>query len=348
MQPFVQLAQSHAAANQPDSAMHVLRDALASGSRSGAAVARVTLLGFEEQVDDSGATQTLRHILDRFTPDSMRQIGIGARIPAQGQLMSSAAKSGRSADLDRAARLFLATDSTLPFSTVSSEPMIEYFRTGLQVAMGDSLTAARRRTLLRSRAWIDSMPPQLRQQARTGTASIPYLAFLLSHDTTFQRMALDWSGNQLPELEALVALDRSDTATALRIARTFPVPDSLRNARFGFGGMRSVARAEVLERLGLLRQAAETYEATELTRINRNGIVEPGLTMWVRTWLARARLWAQLGERARAIAAYEEFIRLWRDADGASKTLVDEAKQELATLRDSPAPVGIIRPPDLR
>jgi serine/threonine-protein kinase len=347
MQPFVQLAQSHGAANQPDSAIRVLRDALASGSRSGAAVARATLLGFEEEVGDSGATQTLRYILDRFTPDSMRQIGIGARFTAEGQLMSSAAKSGRSADVDRAARLFFATDSTLPFSNVSSAPMIEYFRTGLQLAMGDSLTAARRRTLLRSRTSIDSMPPQLRQQARTGTASIPYLAFLASHDTTFQRMALDWSGNELPELEALTALDRSDTATALRIARTFPVPDTLRKARFGFGGMRSVARAEVLERLGLLRQAAETYEATELARINRNGIVEPGLTMWVRTWLARARLWAELGERDRAIAAYEEFIRLWRDADGASKRLVDEATQELAALRDTPAPVGIIRPPDL-
>ena len=346
MQPFVQLAQSHGAASQPDSAIRVLREALASGSRSGAAVARATLLGFEEEVGDSGATQTLRYILDRFTPDSMRQIGIGARFLAEGQLMSSAAKSGRSADVDRAARLFLATDSTLPFSSASSEPMIEYFRTGLQLAMGDSLTQTRRRTLLRSKAWMDSIPPQLRQQARTGTASIPYLAFLVSHDTAFQRMALDLSGSQLQELEAIVALDRRDTATALGIARTFPVPDSLRKARFGFGGMRSVARAEVLERLGLVRQAAETYEATELDRINRTGLVEPGLAVWVRTWLSRARLWAQLGERDRAIAAYEEFIRLWSEADGASKRLVDEAKHELATLRDAPAPVGIVRPPD--
>jgi hypothetical protein len=91
----------------------------------------------------------------------------------------------------------------------------------------------------------------------------------------------------------------------------------------------------LLGELGLARQAAETYEAIEPARINRAGLAEPGFTVWVRSWLARARLWRQAGERERAIAAYEEFLRRWKDADGPAARLAGEARQELGQLRDA-------------
>jgi hypothetical protein len=100
--------------------------------------------------------------------------------------------------------------------------------------------------------------------------------------------------------------------------------------------MRAVAQAQVLAAVGRPRLAAETYEAMSVDRITRASLAEPGYTLWVRTWLERARLWRQLGERERATAAYEEFIRRWANADGAAAAQVREARQELASMRDAP------------
>jgi len=115
-------------------------------------------------------------------------------------------------------------------------------------------------------------------------------------------------------------------------------PDDLLGvgARYSLGGMRGVARAEVLTQLGLARQAAETYDAMKADHLQRTALAEPGFAVWVRSLLAKARLWKQLGEREQAIAAYEEFIVRWKSADGASAKLVDEARRELAQLRDAP------------
>jgi tetratricopeptide (TPR) repeat protein len=171
---------------------------------------------------------------------------------------------------------------------------------------------------------------------------VPYLAFLTTHDTVYKRQLERWTAQQqtapFTELDALIALDRGDTARATAIARTFTPADSLRRSRFSYGGMRTIARAEVLERLGLDRQAAETYAAVSPERVNRNNLVEPGLAIWVRSLVAQARLWAKLGEREKAIAAYEEFLRRWKDADGSAAKQVAQARAELSRLRD--APVG--------
>ena len=333
-QPFIQLAQSYGQANQVDSGIAVLRQGL-SRPRSGSAQARVTLLTFEDVDDDPGADSTLDYILTRFTADSLREIPTGNRFQLEGGIMSFAGMRGRASDVDKVVKLYRETDPTLPFIEQSSAPMIDYFRTALRLAMGDSMTPAYRKTLLGANAWMEPLPAQLKTTARNGSASVPYLAFMVTHDTVFRKNAEDWSSNRFPELEALGALDRGDTAAAMAIAKTFPTPDSLRKARFGFGGMRSVARAEVLERLGMVRQAAETYEATKMDRINRNGLVEPGLAVWVRSLAAQARLWAKLGEREKAIAAYEEFLRRWKDADGPAARLVSQAREELSRLRDA-------------
>jgi hypothetical protein len=56
----------------------------------------------------------------------------------------------------------------------------------------------------------------------------------------------------------------------------------------------------------------------------------------VRSALTRARLWRQLGERDKAIAAYEDFLARWRTADGVAARQASEARTELAALRDAP------------
>jgi serine/threonine-protein kinase len=339
-QSFFQLAQSFGAAGQPDSGVAVLRESLRK-PRSGAALTRLALLQLQDIAGDTGAASTLAYVLDRYTRDSLLDLSISSRYQLEGQVMTSAAMAGRSADIDRAAKLYRATDPTLPFSKVSSATMVEYFRVAHRLAVGDSLTPAIRKTLLAASGWMDSVPPQLAFAARNGSVEVPYLAFLITHDTAYKRQATEWYGTQtttgLTEFDAMLALDRGDTTAATAIARTFPVPDSLRDANFSLGGMRTVARAEVLERLGITRQAAETYAAITPHRINRNGLVEPGLAIWVRSLVAQARLWAKLGERDKAIAAYEEFLRRWKDADGSAAKQVSQAQSELAKLRDAPA-----------
>jgi tetratricopeptide (TPR) repeat protein len=334
VQPFIQLAQSYVAAERPDSAIAALRTAL-EGNRSGAPGARLTMLGMQMSADDPGFASTMRYMLDRFTRDSLRQAPSGTRFSYEGELMAAAAMAGRGADVDKAARLFYASDSVLPGTKESSAEVIEFFRLALHVGMGDSMTPATKTALLAGMRGLEGSGA-VGEQARAGAASVPYLAFLASHDTAFSVVAKRWANGQMPELDALAALRRGDTATARQIASAFTKPDSLRKARFGLGGMRSVARAEVLDAVGLTRQAAETYEATEMNRINRTSLSEPGYAVWVRTFLARARLWAELGERDKAVAAYEQFIRRWADADGVAAKQVAQARQELAQLRDSP------------
>lgn len=337
IQGYYQLAQSFAAARQIDSGITALKQALAR-PRSGSTLARIALLQFQETAGDTAARGTLDYILTKFTADSLRDIAIGTRFLLEGSLMSSAAMQGRSADMERAAKLFAEADPQMPLSTRSSAPMIEFFRVGHRLALGDSMTPGFRKTILAAGGWMDSLPVQLRGQAHRGSASVPYLAFLASHDTAFKHVAQEWystESRQLPELDAMIALDRGDTATAMTLAKAFPTPQALRTLNFGLGGMRSVARGEVLERLGMLRQAAEMYEATEVQRFLRNGLAEPGLAVWVRTFAARARIWAKLGEREKAIAAYQEFLDRWKDADGRAAREVEQARAELSRLRDA-------------
>jgi hypothetical protein len=46
-------------------------------------------------------------------------------------------------------------------------------------------------------------------------------------------------------------------------------------------------------------------------------------------------MWQELGERDRAMKAYEEFIRRWDKADGVAAQQVSEARRELGQLRDA-------------
>lgn len=337
-QPVIQLAQSFTAAGHDDSAGAVLLSALARPSTATPAV-RMALLQSQVARGDTAVAATLRYVLDRYTGDSLRTIAVGQRIGLDGYLMTAAGMLGRNSDLDRAARLYLDTDSLFPFSSSPTDRAIGLYVSTMQVAMGDSITPAVHRMLLATTREMDADSSPIGDQVRVGSQSIPYLAFLLTRDTTFRIFVKNWTNaREFGELDALAALSRGDTATARRLAEAFPSPDSLRNprTRFGFGGMRSVARAEVLTALGQQRRAAETFDATSVERINQNGLAEPGYPIWVRTWMARARLWAQVGERDRAIAAYEEFIRRWKDADGSAAEEVVQARKELAQLRDPP------------
>jgi len=336
-QAVLQLAQSFDAAGARDTARAVLIEALRTPRPDGAAL-RLSLLSLQLMHGDTGVLATLDRILGTYSADSLRTISTGARFNAISFVLSAAGVSGRPAAVDQAIALILTTDSLLPFSTIPAAPIVRLAGAMNKVAMGDPMPPALQRTALSIFQAMDTIPEPLGDAARAGSVSLPLLAFLSTRDTAFVQVVRRWTRVPWTDLDALIALERGDSVSAERIARTFPTPDSLRNpvVRFGSGGLRAMARAELLTRLGLTRQAAETYEAIEAHRFASVGIGEPGFTVLVRSALTRARLWRQLGERDKAIAAYEAFLARWRGADGVAARQVTEARGELAALRDAP------------
>ena len=97
-----------------------------------------------------------------------------------------------------------------------------------------------------------------------------------------------------------------------------------------------MTRAEVLAGMGDLRTAVGNYEALDPKRFVMNTANEPGLTMYVRSFAARARLYEQLGEPDKALAAFEKFLKLWPVDDPLTARERSEARAAIARLRDAP------------
>jgi cytochrome c-type biogenesis protein CcmH/NrfG len=55
----------------------------------------------------------------------------------------------------------------------------------------------------------------------------------------------------------------------------------------------------------------------------------------VRTFAARARLYEKQGERAKAIAAWEKLLELWKNGDALTEPIRREARTALSRLRDA-------------
>lgn len=335
-QPILQLSDSYFAVDLPDSAIAVLANAL-NRPELASPTLRLNLLADQVLVGDSGIAATERYVLDRYTPDSLLTIAPSGRFIA-GAIMTAAGAIGRAADVDRAYALLGATDSVLPTTTTPMRPMWTLHRDAMHLGLGDSVTPELKRSILQGARWLDTISGSIGEEVRSNSVSVPYLAYLTTRDTAFRVILRRWVPNEMPELDAIAALSRGDSAEAKHLAQSFPTPDSLRKpaVTYSAGGLRSVARAIVWEAIGERRMAVETYEAITIPRINVSNVSEPGYPVWVRGLLAQARLWSVLGETARATAAYEEFIRRWKGADGAAAEQVKEAVRELARLRDSP------------
>jgi tetratricopeptide (TPR) repeat protein len=186
-------------------------------------------------------------------------------------------------------------------------------------------------------AFLDRLQEPVGAQARQGSASVPYLAYLATSDPRYLATLRRWAGDTAyGELQALAALEAGDTAAAAAAARLFPDADSTRRAGAALNPTRWVARAEVLEGLGELRRALAVYEALDPTSIHGNA-GDAGWALYARSFLARGRLHERLGERDRAIAAYERFLALWKEADPVLEPQLREARAGLARLRDAGA-----------
>ncbi len=330
------LAQGYVQAGKVDSAVKMLDEALKRPSLARTPL-RFTSGIYQMAADDPRGIQTLLDATRELSPAEMRsQIPTGDRYTIIASAVTAAGMSGSLAEVERTADYFAKTDSVLPFGSTPTRPLLRGFTIGLAGAMRGSLTASERTDLLAGLRRVEQSTDATFAQLRQGMAPLAYVAFMLTGDTAFSGIVKRASpqAQQQPDLEARLALLRGDTAEARRIAGTFSSPDSVRIARLGLAGLRTVMRAEVLEVLGDKRGAIAQYEAMHPSRFV-SGFIDPGYAVYVRTFAARARLYEQVGERDKAIAAWQDFLRRWEKGDAITEPARAEARAALQRLRDS-------------
>ncbi|HYW30132.1 MAG TPA: tetratricopeptide repeat protein, partial [Gemmatimonas sp.] len=325
-----ELANAYESMGQPDSAIQTLREAMRRPSTAYPAFAwRIPLIKAKNGMPSAGPE--LRGVMARQGVDTVKSFRIGDRMQMVLGAMTVAAASGMPSILDSASEMLQKTDPTMPGSKQSSKFVAEWISAGIKASMGMPITGSIRSTLVNGLSTVERSPAGQRDIA------VPYLAYLATGDSQFSAAARRWaspSSSGLPELQALEALARNDTTTAMRLAREFPTLDSLRRGVLGMNGVRLVARAEVMARLGNPRRAVEIYEVIDPARFNPNSTIDAGWAVYVRSYVQRARLYEQLGERDRAIASYERFLELWKDAEAPLQPQLSAARIAIGRLRD--------------
>ena len=247
---------------------------------------------------------------------------------------------GAARDVDATLRLAAAIQPTVPGTSYATLPLTRWWGGAMQLAMG-APPATVRPAFDAGLAALDTAQGRFAEGARLQSVSVPYLAFVATRDPRYGAAVRRWRGAQAqaqpwPELDALDALVAGDSARARQLTRSFPSPDSVRAAGNNLSGVRWVTRAEVLAALGDPRRAVAMYEVLDPTRLNGDGgLFDPGLTLYARSFAARARLYETLGERDKAAAAYERFIALWQNADPAFQSQVRDARAALGRVREA-------------
>jgi len=122
-------------------------------------------------------------------------------------------------------------------------------------------------------------------------------------------------------LHGEVALARGDTQRAIELLELA----TTRASRPYF--MEALARAYA--RAGDVRRAIEEYEKV-VAHVEFGG---EGQEPWILAHVELGQLYEAQGEYAKAIAAYQQFVDLWRDADPDLARSVDEIRRHIETLR---------------
>ena len=85
------------------------------------------------------------------------------------------------------------------------------------------------------------------------------------------------------------------------------------------------------------------YEAIDPKRFTQNNSYDSGWAIYVRSFMERGKLYSELGKSEQAIASYERFLELWKDAEAPVQPQVSTARKELARLKDQQNPVQVKR-----
>ena len=337
-QSHVALADTYTAAGFPDSAAMVLERALAR-PRLRAPDLAYRAASLQLAAGSPDALATLRRALDRYPADSLRRTGGYQRFGNVFAAANVAAAAGSLRDLRRVMSTGVAADPVVPFFNTPTESLARWYGAALQLGMG--LPAGPlRQTIDEGIRYADTIPTMVGTNVQASSMTVPYVAYLSTRDTAYIVTARRWAkGMNIPsltELDALAALQAGDTARAAALAREFPLPQPEQINTFTLAGLRAMTRAEVLIELGEAERAIVIYERLNPRRFTGSGLVDPGWALYPRSFLARAQVYEQLGDRAKAEAAYERFLELWKEADPALQPQLAQAREGLRRLRDAP------------
>jgi TolB-like protein/tetratricopeptide (TPR) repeat protein len=334
--PYLALAQAFVSRNFPDSSVLALERALARPALNTAAM-QLARAGYQLLAEDPRAFASMQAATERGDVASLKNAPATERMFGLILAINTAGSVGNGAELDRVVALFSEVQPTFPYSPQSTAEPLRWVNIGMKVGITGVATAQQRQILAAGAQRLGAgQPTMLMQQILNSSGSVVYTAYLATRDTVFSQAIRRLSQQQAghTDLEALEALTLGDTARARTLAQTYTHPDSLRTARFSFAGLRVVARAEVLEAVGNTDWAIRYYEALDPRRMNANGLGDPGFAAYTRSYAARARLYEDRGDRTKAIAAWEEFIRRTEAGDELIAPQRREARAALQRLRD--------------
>ncbi|HEX8851613.1 MAG TPA: serine/threonine-protein kinase [Gemmatimonadaceae bacterium] len=285
-------------------------------------------------VDPHLALRTLRAAMREFPAESIAAHDGTDRMWVVLNAADAATVTGSIADLRQVSAVAEKVEPTLPGRDLPTSFAINAWSAAADLALGLPAAGVRSRidSVIR---YLDKLPGSDGDGARRTTSAVPYMAYLVTRDTSYLAAVRRWwnpVSTPVLELDALKALDRGDREGAMRAARGFPNPDSARTEAGPISAMRWVARGEATARLGDDRRAIAYYEMLDPRRFSRGGPLDPGWALYARSFVARAALYEKVGERDKAIAAYRQFLELWRDADPALDGQRRVARDGLARL----------------
>ena len=336
--PHITLATGYLAANQADSALAVIDRALARPALQGPAL-RLQSVTFLTLSDDPRAFQRMRDVTTRTTAEEFRATPTNERMSGFAMALNTAAAAGNGSEITRLVDLMATVDPSFPFTRTPTREFMSWYATGLQVGITGRVTPEQRRILTAGTQRVLGGAEGVMAQIAATSGGVIYTGYLATRDTlfsnAFRRISGSTSTTGYVELDALEALHRGDTATARTIAAGFVDPDSIGTARLSFAGLRVIARAEALAAVGNLDWAVRYLEALDVKRFNVIGLSEPGFPAFTRSFVTRGRLYEELGNRAKAISAYQEFLRRTENGDAAIAPERRAASAALSRLRDS-------------
>ncbi|MBX3173640.1 MAG: protein kinase [Gemmatimonadaceae bacterium] len=333
IQPHVALAQGFANAGEPDSALAAIRRAQAVPELDRHVLRMHASLFLHLADRPAEAAREMQESLRTLRPADVSAWSVTDRITSVIVGTTVMSEVGNVTDATRVLDLFAADG--MGSSPLPPASTLRYFLIGSRIANGVPLTGALRDTLLRGIAVGDTMQGGAGQQMRSGATPILYVAYLATRDTVFSNAVRRFAtpGMRHNDLDALEALARGDTASARRIAAEYTAVADLANGGFSLGGMRAVARAEVLAAVGEREKAIGYFESLTPARMNFN-FIEPGFAVYTRSYLARARLYEEAGDYAKAITAIEEFLARTEPGDSSIEPERRQARAQLNRLRD--------------
>ncbi len=333
---YTALATGFFAAGKVDSALATLDRALQRPALRGPGL-QLQKVSFLTLADSSLAFTLMRDVYAKATATELRRVPANERISSLAMSVNAAGSVGNASELDKILAVAATVDSVFPFTNSPFQQVMGWYATGMKAGITGTVSAAERRQLAEGARRIASGSQGILAQLAATAGGVIYTSYLVTGDTLFSNTLRRLPGLvNVPQtdLDALEALARGDTARAREIAAAFPPPDSLKDARLSFAGQRAYARALVLDAVGNTAWAVGYLEALEPSRFISQGLAEPGFALYTRSFATRAELYEKLGDKRKAIAAYEEFLRRTELGDAAIEPQRRSARANLARLRD--------------